>query len=295
MAFVVTNRNTANSASGHGTGSFTTGAFTPTANSLLVCIAEASEDSGTTNPAADITISDSEGLTWTPQVLAGSAVSWSLGHRVFTAPVGASPASMTITVDCGARNISRWHVRTFDITGHNVASPVVQVQSDNSIATNGADSMAVFGSSVTSGNLVISILGRDIAPGATSVVTHGTGWTELFDGQHTSLAQSLQAQYRTDLSDTTAGAWDDVEASGATCSRAWATSLEIAAAATTLTASVEDSIAFDEDFTIGWIVDDGAEGVAFDDSIDADIIVGGGSTTNPLTEISDITNVTYLT
>lgn len=229
MALAITGRGTNSHAPG-GTGTWSTSAFTPSANSLLCAVTLVKNQSSSSDPSSDLTVSDSNGLTWTSRALIGNATSWSMGMRLWTAPVGGSPASGTVTFDCAARNIFRAASACFDLTGYNTGAPVTQTQTDGDCGTNGANNMTALSGSPVSTSIVIAVLAREVSPGAASVVTHGTGWTELYDFQQASQGECLQIQYRTGSTSTTVG-WDDVEASGATVARSFALALEVAAAA----------------------------------------------------------------
>ena len=104
MTLARTNRIGSLSSFSYGTGSYTTGSFTPSNASLLVVICSVMTNAGSTDPSGSLTISDSVGLTWTAQVNVGDASAWSIGMRIWTAPV-TTGASMTATVDCGAIDI----------------------------------------------------------------------------------------------------------------------------------------------------------------------------------------------
>jgi hypothetical protein len=131
---------------------FTTGSFTPTANSLLVAFSWA------TGTVVNNGISGG-GLTWTQRIAnIGGAVG-----TIYSAPVGGSPASMTVSFDCTGDNSTGGHIFVFQVTGHNGAAPVPQaavtaaglaaatptVTFGSNLNTNNAYLVALFNSSNT--------------------------------------------------------------------------------------------------------------------------------------------------
>lgn len=114
MTFAITNRIAAGS--GGAAADFTTASFTPSANSWVVVWAQGEEDGGTSNTPV-MTIADSVGLTWTKRAesnwpggsYTGTGVCW-------TAPVGGSPAAMTVTIADTGRGNCYWQTRIVDVT-----------------------------------------------------------------------------------------------------------------------------------------------------------------------------------
>src|SRR4051812_47599034 len=114
------------SAGNFGTGAFTTAAFTPANNSLIVVVAAQSATTDSGAEGTDLTITDSAGLTWTSRVAtAGVAAQadWSYGARIWTASV-TTGQSMTVSIDCGAFNIYNYDVAVYQFTGHDTVNPV---------------------------------------------------------------------------------------------------------------------------------------------------------------------------
>jgi len=174
-----------------GTGSFTTSAFTPPNNSLLVAIICVDETGGTTDPTTDLTITDSQGLTWTSRVAGGDAVTWTFGQRIYTAPV-TTGASMTVTVDCAARDIYMYDVQVVSFTGYNTGSPTGGKVVTTGLAVNGADQITL-DASPASGSYVLGCLLANGPDAATP--DPGSAFTELRDAF--AAAMSVQLQYRT--------------------------------------------------------------------------------------------------
>lgn len=229
MALALTARLGVASGSAFGTGAYNPAAFTPSASSLLVVgvIAKAG-DIG--DFSASLALSDDQANTYTQRALISvTPVANDYAAAMWTAPIGASPASTTLAVDCGAVSVDKYLVFAADLTGYNTSSPVGGKVQDTSVAE-GADS-GTLDATPAADSIVIAMLGRNINPGATSVVTHGTGWTEIYDFQQaTDLDACMQVQHRTGSTSTTVG-WDDTEASGASYQFGFALALEIKAAA----------------------------------------------------------------
>lgn len=214
MALARTSRGSWDSGASHGTGSYTTGSFTPSANSLLTVIVCAETNNGSSNISASLTITDSAGLTWTAITNVGNSTSWATGMRAWRAPVGASPSSMTVTVDCGANNIYEYLVDAIDFTGYDTSSPIGATATGGGSGSNGlgADGAAsiTLSAAPASSSLVIGALGGDTS--SAGGVTYGTGWTELYDVRGPGEA-FLQVQERTGSTSTTVG-WNDICTSG---------------------------------------------------------------------------------
>lgn len=155
MAFNVTSH-IATSAVSNDSAPWTTGSFTPTADSLLVVAADVEHQSANGDP---LTIDDSVGLTWTLRESGGHDDQWGGEHAVWTAPVGGSPVSMTVEVDY-AGNGSTWPgIQVFDITGHDVDTPIAD-SSTIFEQFGGGDSQVqtiTLSGAPTSGELVIGI------------------------------------------------------------------------------------------------------------------------------------------
>lgn len=232
MDLALTARRQAFSASSFGTGGYSPAAFTPSANSLLVVgVVAKAGDVG--DFSANLTVADDQSGVYTQRaVVSATPVANDHAAAIWTCPIGASPASTTLTFDCGATSVDKYGIFAVDLTNYNTSSPVGGKMQDSSIAE-GADSGTLDATPATD-SVVIALLGRNINPGATSVVTHGTGWTEVYDAQQgTDLDLCLQLQHRTGSTSTTVG-WDDTEASGATYQFGYALAVEIKVAASSV-------------------------------------------------------------
>lgn len=164
MAFVVTSRGTGTNGTGAAVATISVGAFTPSADSLLFLVGIAENDNASsTNPTA--AVPTATGLTFTAQseVEGASAIAIPGGGfekiaGFYTAPVGGSPSSITVTWD-GTTDTAAWYsAACFDVTGHNVATPVVQVAAPQSANPSGGSSPAetvTLASTPAVGNLVV--------------------------------------------------------------------------------------------------------------------------------------------
>ena len=229
---------------GFGLGAFTTGAFTPPNNSLLVVGVGIQTGGEVVDPSDDLTISDSTGLSWTRRGYAGNATWEASGIAVFTAPV-TTGTSMTISVDCGGVEANVYIVEVIAFTGHNGASPIGAIISDAAMATDGSDSMTL-SSSPAATSIVIAFLGKGLnGTSGTATSTHGTGWSEIYD-TGLSTCQYLQSQDRGNSTSSTV-LWDDIfDGAGGPISCAYAVAIEIkilptAAVTGTATASITEA------------------------------------------------------
>ena len=276
MALVRTSRGSWDSGASHGTGSYTTGSFTPSANSLLTVIVCAETNNGSSNISASLTITDSAGLTWTAITNVGNSTSWATGMRAWRAPVGASPSSMTVTVDCGANNIYEYLVDAIDSTGYDTSSPIGATATgggsgSNGLGTDGAASITLSAAPASS-SLVIGALGGDTS--STGGVTYGTGWTELYDVRGPGEA-FLQVQERTGSTSTTVG-WNDICTSG-TAWKSLGLAFEVKAAASEVTAALTGSSSTTSSGTVG---------IAHDQAITGSAVTASAGTLSPLVEYS---------
>lgn len=198
MALVATLRANSISATGPGTGTYTSASFTPSANSLLVVAAHGQHSSGSSDPSTDFAISNTGGLTFTAQVNTGDAVPWSHGARIWTAPVGGSPAAMTVSVGTGGlRNMAMLAIAAVDFTGYDTSTPVGAVGSVNT--TTGGVMTVTLGASPAA---VSMVFGCACVLNGGSSVTPGSGCTELFDTFDAGVPNIIEGQTRTGSTST---------------------------------------------------------------------------------------------
>ena len=234
MALARTSRGSWSSSEGHGTGGFTTGSFTPSANSLLIVTCFILPNGGSTDVSGSLTISDSAGLTWTAIANVGNATYWSSGQRAWRAPVGASPSSMTVTVDCGANDIYFYLTTAIDFTGYDTSTPIGATATGGSsgstgLGIDGAVSITLSGAPA-SDSYVIGLLGQDYGTAGTNNVAPGSGWTELYDFRGSDNYEGVQLQERTGSTSTTVG-WGDIDNGTCIVSKTIALAFEVKVAA----------------------------------------------------------------
>lgn len=215
-----------NGSGNFGAGAFTTNAFTPPDNSLLVVMVQAIENGGVDPLLADLTISGG-GLTFANQVQVSEDLDFSDAVRIYTAPVVAG-ASMTLTMDCGTRSIGEYAVSVEACTGHHPSSPVGATATGH--ATSGfsgpPDPVALTLSGAPAPtSLVFAAMGMCKAPNPGT--TQGAGWTELQDLNNTDWG-GLQTQVRGSSTSTSVD-WADIRAGGGSLFNYAAAAIEIKA------------------------------------------------------------------
>lgn len=204
MALTRTTMVSAVSTAPFGAGTFTTGAFTPPNNSLLVVVLGVMEQ-GTSgvDPSGSIRIVSGGGWTYTAQVNLGDAASFAEGVRIFTAPVGTG-ASMTLGVDLNGKLAQAWVISVVAYTGYDTGSPVGQIGSAATNVTDGAWSFTLPGAPASSSEVVAALVGDKDQPG----IVQGTAWTEIHDLQEDG-ELGLETQVRTGSTSTTVD-WQDI-------------------------------------------------------------------------------------
>lgn len=175
MAISYTTLINSKSAAGFGGGTFTTASFTPTANRQLLVVMSAEEDSGTTDPAAFFTISDSQGLTWTRVGYIGNAVTWSQGIVAWVSGPAAATSS-TVSFNCGAgRLIDIYFHGVLEFDGGTGATAGLVVTS--ATTTDGAYTKTL-GVAPTDADLSVFVRMLD---SSTTTLSMGVGWTVVID------------------------------------------------------------------------------------------------------------------
>ncbi len=169
---------------------FVSGSFTPPANTLLVVAVTDEISLGTTTPP--ITLTNSAGLTFTKRAERQEPATWSQGVAIFTAPVGASPVPMTITVSNGATLVTAgWQIHAVAYSGYDLASPVGATGAASALVTNAPFTLTLSGTTAAASE-TFAALGGDEDPITGSPVTPGAGWTE--DYESVSSDPNLQTQ-----------------------------------------------------------------------------------------------------
>jgi len=160
----------------------TTASFTPPANSLLVVTTHYFEFSQ--NITTGFTISGG-GLTWTSRLSQDPAAGTSneAWQQIWTAQVGASPSSMTVTVSPpvttgSGRNI----VQIVAYTGHDVASPIGATGIANSQSLTQTSSFScTLSAAPAASSTVFAAFGAGPNNTTSGGVTTDTGWTEIYE------------------------------------------------------------------------------------------------------------------
>jgi hypothetical protein len=181
-----------------GSGSGTSGTFTPSSNSLLV-VFFTFFDSGGTAHTRTISVSDTNSLTWTNRADAHSPNDLDR-TSVWTAPVSTG-ASGTVTVTSGAGTDGQGVGAVYQYTGQ-AASPIGGVASGAQGST-GALTIILNSTPATTSE-VIGALGAD--GGGNSGITTGTGWNQI-DQLGNGSSSAIQTQYR-DSSTSTSVLWN---------------------------------------------------------------------------------------
>lgn len=179
------------SASSFGTGAYTSASFTPPPNSLVCVVGHVQTNGGSSDPSAAFTLANSASLSQMQRASIGSAESWSKSLRIWSMPAGSTPASMTVSLDCGANDIWRYCVSVVAYTGYDTSTPIgaTATEFDTTPASPQAITLSAAPSSTS---FVLAGLGYE---GGTSAAA-ASSFTELYevgaDGD-----TSLQTQGRT--------------------------------------------------------------------------------------------------
>lgn len=161
--------------------SYALGAFTPTANSFLVCMVFC------TGTVAAGSMSGG-GLTWTrQQSILYNAVDTAY---LFTAPVGSSPVSTTPTFSCTGDAGTGCVMMIFQFTGHNAANPIVQSDAE---ARTGANPVITLPGNMVTTNGYAAGFGMPRNPPTS---TQPTNWSEIADTGYGSPTAGATGAYR---------------------------------------------------------------------------------------------------
>jgi hypothetical protein len=216
MALALTARAAGTSAEGHGTGSFTTTSFTPTADSLLVVAVYPDCAASGQNILGSLTINDSVGLTWGSPLVSvqdnSTSGTTSAAMAIWTAEVGSSPTSMTVTFDDGAIDVFCYSYSIVDLTGYDTGTPVGATGSQFEFVQAAADawSWSLSGAPATT-SIVFAAVGVSLNSGSAMAVTEGAGWSEIHDVVSSVPNLNIQSQQRSSSTSTTV-AWVDTDA-----------------------------------------------------------------------------------
>jgi len=190
-------RTNVGSFTGTGGTTFTTTAFTPANNSLLVVCAQL-QDATIATDTMTITDNTSGGpLVWTARVTTGVDPGFSVHKSViWTAPI-TTGASMTVTVGTLANGGAEFVIHIFTYTGHDVASPIGATAIGGT--TGGSPTTITLSAAPATTSEVLASANED---SSVLDVVAGTGWTQQL--QTTDGANVVgQTQTRTNSTSTT--------------------------------------------------------------------------------------------
>jgi hypothetical protein len=132
----------------YGVGSFTTSAFTPPDNSLLVVAVRATDMNNSIQINNVITLTNSASLTQTNRVNTPNTTNWKWATRVWTMPV-TTGVSMTLTADCDVRGVEKYVVEAYAYTGYDTVTPIGATGTANDADGNGAATLTLSGAPAT--------------------------------------------------------------------------------------------------------------------------------------------------
>lgn len=184
----------------------TTSAFTPPDNSLLVVVQGVCQQSGSVDPSGNLTLGNSAGLTFTPRLTIGTAVPWSRGLRIWTAPV-TTGASMTLTPGLSSGTVHTMDVHVFAYTGYDPVTPVGATASANNLASGGPRTITL--SAAPDVNSEVLAVCHSNCTAAADPIDPTSPWVEQYDNG----GANIQQQTQTRAGDTsTTVSWDDIGA-----------------------------------------------------------------------------------
>jgi hypothetical protein len=244
MAFTVTARDQSNNGT-TSAGTQTSASFTPTASSFLIAAGHGCLDLSSGNkalPASPVT--GTGGLTWTarqtyettaaPRYNNTGAVDFRVNSGIWTADVGGSPASQTVTFDAATdATFAFYALALVDVTGHDTGTPHVQSAKNSSTENNGSNSVSLavtLGVTPTTGNLVVAVFGAnaDGGGGFTAPTIGGQSMTQVYNLANASTQNGVWYREITGAESTAVTTCTDV---GQTVGGATGFVIEIAAAA----------------------------------------------------------------
>ncbi len=189
-----------------GTGPYTTTAFTPPNNSLLVIFTELLNNASA-DPGQGETPIDNLGagaLTYTSRANSFQGVAFSHAVTCWTAPV-TTGASMTITLNDGAQSVYQYVITVAAVTGYDTGTPTGGKATVSTNVADGAETLTLDAAPATN-DITFAMTCIDDS-GSAANPTMGTGsWTNVYDGV-SNLGSNLN--YRT-ASTSTSVPWTDV-------------------------------------------------------------------------------------
>lgn len=187
MALSRQNLINAPSADNFGTGAFTSTSFTPRANSRMLILGYAIEESADAIEGGNLTAADSLALGLTPIIATAASPGWGYGIRAWLSDdVGGSPASRTIALDCGATNVHAYRLWVDDITGIDTTTQFTGAVVGSDADGDGAAALTLAASPTVDDIIYAAAIGG-ISSGSPTM-TPGAGFTELLDALSTGWA-----------------------------------------------------------------------------------------------------------
>lgn len=221
------------SAETFGTGAYTTSAFTPSNNSLLIVVVRAQSESNDAMTGADITMTPSTGTATSRLTSATAPTGWSYGMRIWTIPI-TTGVSMTIQADGGAFNVHQYKVEVYEYTSYNTGTPVGATASGSDADGDGAASISLSGAPLSSSE-VLGFAQVALSAAGTPGVGNGSGYTEILD--HVTSAWSVDEDEWRGSSTSTTVDWTDLSTTGGIGAGALLLGIEIKLSTTPATLS----------------------------------------------------------
>lgn len=185
-----------------GTGPFSTGSFTPSANSILVVFVMCGSDDIASESSYIVT---GGSLSWNKEVFEAYDFTPGNGaiYQIWTAEVGGSPSSMQVTVTHTGINSYSFGVLVADYTGYDTVDPVGQVDAANATGTT---QTITFGGSPASTSAVLGailVIANNGDGSDTSAAPGANGGVEISDSTSPDSFGRWQLQERTGSTGTT--------------------------------------------------------------------------------------------
>jgi hypothetical protein len=213
MTLSITERYENISATTFGTGAFTSGSFTPTANSLLlVGVCGVSNNNG---PVSSIQLTNTGSLNFQQASpgpnLQENGTTFNVTTTWFVAEVGGSPASMTVSVQGSKTNLVAmdmfvWGLWIADLTNYNTTVQIgTQARSGSRTDPNALSITTLSTPRSTSG--IFGLYGAMYGGDGAGAISPGADFTEAWEAQNTDFA--FHVQYDLGAGDNTVE-WVDV-------------------------------------------------------------------------------------
>jgi hypothetical protein len=191
--------------------SLTTGTLNVPNGELVFVIAQSTNDGGSEQPAALISIDDTGAdLTWTPRASAdfGTDEDYAPAVKIWTAVSNGTP--FTVTVSKTGAQFGRLRISPYSESSFDTGSPIGAILQTPSGVSDGSYAPSLSAAPASTSYVVAALTGT--ANGGSINVDVGTGWTELFDAPQAEW-NSNQAQVRTGSTSATV-TWNDVANGG---------------------------------------------------------------------------------